>query len=201
LDGTTVDPYLERLTELLRSDLSPDGVSGIIARTYDARMTEGDTGSELASAQLSYPDFLTITFNVNSTRGDTEQATPTGASLPNNGQYSVTVRFENVGGVVPEDLKSLPQQNATQILKQAFDQCDVKVNCNCHHFLFGGAWEDLAKKGGSSMKFMSTKGTGVWRKRHARSGGLKDPYVRVCKHLAQVLDELEQYIPEILKKL
>jgi hypothetical protein len=195
-----VDAYLEHLQELLLSDLSPDGVSGIIDRTSDTRQAEGNTGAVLSVAQLD-PNFLILTFDVDSTYGDQQVSTPTGKFLPSGGTYSTTIRFDDIGKIVPPNFDSLSRSQKSQILQQVFQQCDARVNCNCAHFYWGGMHEDLAKRGGAATIFQGTRGNGTWRAIHQASGGLKDPHVRICKHIKQVIDTITTYTNDILKKV
>jgi hypothetical protein len=189
--------YLEHLQELLLADLDPSGVGNITQRTYDVRQAEGNSDVKLSGAQLSYPQYLTATFHSASTFGSTTQSTATGEFLGSDGTYSTTIRLENVGNVIPDTFDTLPPDQRVQTLRAAYDQCDIKVHCSCPAFMMTGMWEDLASVDGAAVRFQGTKGTGHWRNIYAAAGGLKNSKVRICKHIKQVLDDLDTLIPDI----
>lgn len=89
-------------------------------------------------------------------------------------------------------------------LRDAIHNCDVKFYSDDPSFYWQGVFEDLDKKNMSIYKFPGPNngnGNGVWRDRHALSGGLQDPYIRLTKHLAQVVNEIDSYIKEIAQNL
>jgi hypothetical protein len=194
--------WLQHLQELLLKDLDPGGVSGITQRAFDKRQSEGSTGVNLASAHLQFPDLLELGFEVESSFGDTGQMTVSGQRIGGyDPHYMCYLQFSGLDRVMGNDFLSLPRNAQKRVLLKVFDDCDVKVNCNCPAWYFQGHAEDMAKKGGAIVSFRGTKGQGIWRRRHQASGGLTDPRVRVCKHLYQVAEEISSWIPEIINTL
>jgi hypothetical protein len=194
---------LQHLQELLTSDLVPKGVSGITQKAYDKRVNEGNTGVTLSSVHLNYPRILELGFTSESTGGGKTQMSHNGQELGGyDDHYTEYIQFSGLDKIMTPDIQQLLQSQVIQQLINVFDQCDVQVYCNCPSFYYGGDYEDLQKRGGNILKYQGPKGHGIWRGRHQASGGLADPYVRVCKHLYQIIDELDTtWVKQIAQKL
>ena len=194
--------WLKHLQELLMKDLNPAGVSGLTSKHHGLRMDEGDSGTRLTSAHLQYPDLLELGFEVESSYGGDQQMSLGGQWIGGyDPHYTCYFQFSNLQSVMGPDFQKQTKSIKKQVIKKVIDSCDVQVNCSCPAFYWQGHSEDLSKKGGTISKFRGTKGTGVWRGRHQASGGLADPYVRVCKHLYQLSEEMDGYIGDIVNIL
>ena len=195
--------WFSALQEKLLVDIQAN-VSGITQKALDKRMSEGQSGVTLHTVHLDYPKLLEIGFISESSYGGTEQYTSQGTKIgghdPN---YMVYLQFRNLGKVMTPDFKDLPQANQKQQLKDVFDKCDVQVSCNCPAYHWQGSHEDHSKKNINLAidKYKGTKGAGIWRARHKASGGLSQADSRACKHIHQIVDEVDNMVGDILKKL
>jgi hypothetical protein len=200
--NTRMRDYLDHLQELLMSDINPKGISNLTQKHYDKRISEGNTGIKVASVHLSFPKLLEIGFEVESSYDDDNQVSASGQWIGGHDpHYMSYMSFEDVDQCMSPDFMKLPRQIQIQQLEAVFNQCKIRVYCNCPAFYWQGHSEDIAKRGGLMMKYMGAKGNGIWRNRHVASGGLAHGLVRVCKHLYQCTEEIDGMIVQIIAKM
>lgn len=188
--------FLEATIDSLRGN----SVSGITQRSLDQRY-QNDFNIDLAQASYHRKeDFLELIFFANSTYGDTGFISATSLPQGKNGQYTLCLRFYKVNNYL-KDEKSMGYSQLEKAIKDCIHNCDVKFYSDDPSFYWQGTFEDLDKEGLSIYKFPGEKGSGYWRDKHAASGGLQNPNIRLTKHLAQVVDEIDSYITEIAQNL
>lgn len=196
---------IKKLTEALTlRDLGAGVVSGITSRSLSMRTSnpEAKSGIDVIQADWSKSeDSLTIYFEVDPTFLDryTTVMTP-GASEYTGTFYNVIFKFSSVGKYLG-DQDSFETNKQQSLLAQALLNCEVKLHSNAPDFYYQGGWEDLASVGAAVFSFPGPHGDGTWRNRHAASGGLKNPKIRLTKHQAQIVSEIASFVPQILNKL
>jgi hypothetical protein len=82
------------------------------------------------------------------------------------------------------------------LIRKVIEECDVRFHSDDPSFLWCGVWENLSKLNLAIYKFRGTKGNGVWQQRH-KDAGAGDAYL--TKHLVQLLDELDDWVPYVAK--
>ena len=193
--------WLQALREKLLADLQ-NNVSGITQRAYDKRMSEGDTGIKLLTTHLDYPRLLEIGFVVESSYGDNRQVSTQGSWMGgHDSHYTVYIQFRKLSNVMTPDFKTQPKSIQKKQLQDVFDKCDVQVNCDCPAYHWQGSHEDNTKAHTTILKYGGPKGKGIWRARHKASGGLSEPYIRVCKHVLQCSEEIDSFINDMIAQL
>ena len=186
--------------------LSQTAVSDLTKKWYDLRMSEGEIDIRLNSATYNTRlgnDYLELVFFAKSTYGNTSFVAATNLPQAPNGWYTLAMRFYGLKSIMGKgkELKSLGYQEIENRLKRAIHSCDVKFYSDDPSFFYQGCWEDLDKANMSIYKYTGPQGKGIWRGIHAASGGLADPYIHITKHLAQVINEIDSYIPQIAQNL
>jgi hypothetical protein len=183
---------MDILQELQRSGLN---ISPI---TSNAISNKGLGGITFKSATLKYPDLLQIDCLVESSdgNGNEKHFSNNGDSLVFSGGYRVSIQFVNFGSIAPPNLLSLPLSQQIIYIKNIFDKADVKVDCDCGAFYWQGTHELLDRNPPEAAKnqFTGQQGRGIWDLRHNTKN-------RICKHIYHVLEEIESYIPKILKSI
>lgn len=175
-------------------------VSGLTQHHLDQRY-QNDFNIDLGQASYNRrEDYLELIFFANSTYGDTGFIAATSLPQGKNGQYTLCLRFYKVGQFL-KDEKNMSYSQLEKALRDCIHNCDVKFYSDDPSFYWQGVFEDLDKEGLSIYKFPGEKGSGYWRNIHAASGGLQNPNIRLTKHLAQVVNEIDSYIKEISQKL
>lgn len=192
---------MQLFLEATIDSLKTSAVSGLTQHHLDKRY-QNDFNIDLGQASYHRrDDFLELIFFANSTFGDTGYIASTNLPQGKNGQYTLCLRFYKVGRFLKDESK-MGYSQLEQALRDCIHKCDVKFYSDDPSFYWQGIFEDLDERGMSIYKFPGpSKGNGVWRDRHAASGGLQDPYIRLTKHLAQVINEIDSYIKTIAQNL
>jgi hypothetical protein len=150
------------------------------------------------SAEMKYPDSLTLSFTVASSegRGHEKHFTGNGQSIGFTGGYRVKIQFVNFGNFAPPNLLSLPLSQQVIYLKDIFDKADIKVSCDCGAWYWQGTSELLDRNPPEAnyTGFTGQYGKGIWDTIHNTKN-------RICKHIHTVLENLESFIPKILKSI
>jgi hypothetical protein len=194
---------LESILEKTISDLYKSGslVSGLTQKALTKRINSGNSGIELDSVTINIKKkFMELIFYVESTTGNTEFIAATDLKQPKDGYYTVAVRFYDIDKYITKNYTSLPVGTQSQLLQQVFNFCDVKFYSDDLSYYYQGIWEDNEREDLAIYKFPGPAGSGAWHNRHAMSGGTSDTNSRLTKHIAQVVQELNSMIPEIIKK-
>lgn len=191
------------LTKFLESTidfLKQTAVSGLTQKHLDKRYENDFT---IALGQATYyksKDFLELIFFANSTFGATDYIASQNLPQAPNGTYTLVLRFYKV----TSQLMDVDTQNYTQIeseLKDVIHNSEVKFYSDDPSWFYQGGWEGADKEGISIYKFPGPNGKGIWNEKHAASGGLANSNIHLTKHLAQIVDEIDNYIPKITQKL
>ena len=194
---------MESILEKTISDLYKSGslVSGLTQKALTKRINSGNSGIELDSVTINIKKkFMELIFYVESTTGNTEFIAATDLKQSKDGYYTVAVRFYDIDKYITKNYTSLPVGTQSQLLQQVFNFCDVKFYSDDLSYYYQGIWEDNEREDLAIYKFPGPAGSGVWHNRHAMSGGTSDTNSRLTKHIAQVVQELNSMIPEIIKK-
>lgn len=149
-------------------------------------------------AILKYPDNLTLNFTVSSSegKGNESHVTNNGSDIGLYGGYRITIQCNNIANIIPPNLLSLPLSQQISYIKEIFDKADLKFNCTCSAFYWQGNSELLDRKPPEANVngFSGQYGTGEWDSRHNTKN-------RVCKHIHHVLENMDSFIPKILKDI
>lgn len=198
---------MELLLEATLDTLTQTAISNLTKKHLDKREEKGDSRIDLASATWhTGKDFLELVFYAKSSFGSTQYIAADNISNNTpNGYYTVVVRLYNVSSQSPDfqpaDFEMLEHSKMQQIIKNVLHNCDAKFYSDDMSFYWQGCWEDLYKSDMSIYKFTGQKGKGIWRNIHNSSGGLSDPNVRLTKHIAQVIRDIDSYITKIEQNL
>ena len=198
---------MELLLEATLDTLTQTAVSNLTQKHLNKRETEGESRIDVAkSTWYQNKNFYEAIFYAKSSFGSTQYiaASNIGNNTPN-GYYTVVIRFYNCNSqspdFLPSDFETLQHSKLQEILRNVVHNCDAKFYSDDMSFYFQGVWEDLYDSDMSIYKFTGKKGKGQWRDIHASSGGLTNPKVRLTKHIAQIIRDIDQYIPQLEQKL
>ena len=184
--------------------LSQTAVSDLTKKWYDLRMSEGEIDIRLNSANYNTRNnYLELIFFAKSTYGNTSFIAATGLPEAPNGWYTLAMRFYGVKPILgkAKELQALGYQEIENRLKKVIHGCDVKFYSDDPSFFYQGMWEDLDHEKMAIYKFTGPKGKGIWRGIHQAAGGLSNPNIRITKHFAQIISEVDTYIPQISQNL
>lgn len=180
--------------------LATTGVSNLTQKHLNIRY-ENDFNIDLAAATYyKRKDFLELIFFANSTFGATDFIAGTNLPQGKNGQYTLCLRFYKVKSFL-ENADTLGFTQLETALKDCLHKTDVKFYSDAPDFYFQGAWESLDKEGMSIYKFSGVNGKGIWDAKHYSSGGITNPRIHLTKHLAQIVNEIDDYIRQIAQIL
>lgn len=175
-------------------------VSGLTQHHLDQRY-QNDFNIDLGQASYNRrEDYLELIFFANSTYGDTGFIASTNLPQGKNGQYTLCLRFYQVGQFL-KDEKNMSYSQLEKALLECIHRCDVKFYSDDPSFYWQGCWEGLDKNNLSIYKFTGEKGDGIWHAKHAASGGLGNPEIHLTKHLAQIVTEIDSYVKQIAQNL
>jgi hypothetical protein len=191
-----------RLEEYSLDALKQGSISGITANALTDRFKNGDSHIEVSQATYNrWKDFIEVIFQVDSTYGSTDFIASEDIPQGKNGTYSVVLRFYKVKKYFKKHLKDTPYSEEANLLKFIFHNCDVKFYSDDPSWYFQGGFEDGAKAGISIYKFPGEPGDGTWHNRHAQSGGLYNSNIHLTKHMAQIVEQIDAFIPIICKSM
>lgn len=136
---------------------------------------------------------LLLTFNVNASNGIATTFSPSGVKMRTGSYYAVNILFEDIEKYLPPDILSLAYSQQITFFQEAINQTEVKVSCNCGAWYYQGMSEEM-KKEANFKGFKGTPGTGYWASLHNTKNA-------VCKHIYAVIQDMNNQIPKIIKKL
>lgn len=197
---------MEKFLEATLPELRVGGVSNLTMKHLDLRSSEGDSMIVFGDSTLSTKDdHLEITFFAHSTYGAEDYidyGASTGASKINDGKsYTLKIRFIKVKKYgLDKKFNSLDFSAMEEKIREVAENCDAKFYSDDPSWFFQGGWEIADKYKASIYKFPGPNGTGQWEARHRASGGLRGN-IYLTKHLAQVVDAFDSYIPMICQSL
>ena len=199
-------PILKFLEQFTLSDLSTNAVSNLTDYQLELRLTDPDyfsTIKVIESQWDTHDDTFTVFFNITPTKGSTTTVlTPSAKEYPGS-FYNVAFQFQAASQYLgsAEEFNSKSKSDQLAMLKLLVWKSAAKLHSNDPSFYYQGMWEDLYKLDGTIYKFPGPKGEGVWRKRHAMSGGLAIPEIRITKHMAQVINQIDSLLAEVRDSL
>lgn len=198
---------MDLLLEATLDTLTQSAVSKLTQKHLDKRENEGDSRIDVAkSTWNSRSNYYEAIFYAKSSYGATDfiGAQGLGVDTPN-GYYTVVIRFKNpksqLGQWNESNITQLMHSEVQKILKNVVHNCDALFYSDDASFYWQGVWEDLAAEGLSIFKFTGEKGKGQWRDIHNSSGGLTNPKIRLTKHIAQIIRDIDLYIPKLEQML
>ena len=143
-------------------------------------------------------DYLEIVFAAESTSGGGPLVHSVGPKTNSSDEYAVVLRFYGVGPVLTSSFGDLDARSKEDLLRRVLEECDVRFHSDDPSFQMTGVWENLSKHDASIYKYRGPKGDGTWQSRHEDSGAGE---VYLTKHLVQVLDELDDWVPYVARKV
>lgn len=192
---------LQKFLESTIDYLTQTAVSGITKRYLDKRY-ENDFNIDLGTATYyKSQDFLELVFYADSTYGGTSFIAATDLPQGKNGQYTLAMRFYKVKAILGDINGNTPYSEIEPKIKSVIHQCDVKLYSDDPSFYFQGCWQALDKAKLSIYRFPGPDGDGTWDAKHTMSGGIANPPVHITKHLAQICESIDDYVPQIAQNL
>src|SRR5574344_902846 len=176
--------------------------SGITQKALTDRFKNGDSHIELFSAICNIQkDFLEIIFQGNLTYGTTDYIAASDVQHDVNGAYSVVLRSYQVSKFLKQDFYKLTYSQEMPLIKQVIHNCDVKFYSDDPSYYFQGSWEDGEKAGIAIYKYTGEPGKNIWHDKMVNSGGLQNPNIHLTKHIAQIVEQIDSYLPKICQNL
>lgn len=189
-----------KLIEMTISDLSSNAVSGITQKRLDDRYENGDTDINLIKANFYMKkDFLELVFACKSTYGATDFIAAEDIPDVPDGYYAAVLRFYKISKYIKRNIAEQHFSTMTTQIKNAVHNCDVKLYADDSSFFYQ-AWEGLDKNKLAIYKFPGPSGQGIWDARHFNSGGLINKKIHITKHLAQIIRNIDDYVPQVCEK-
>lgn len=203
----------ENLNEHKLNYFLNSGYSNLTKKHYEIRLTKDYTYS--LRRIISVKDqSLRLYFSVRPTFSTGKKSSRVGKLKPTQ-IYDVQIQFDKAYKFLEkyqpkgEDAEPVPlsemyllgKKAVKKFWEEAADNCDLRFYSNDPSFYWQGFWEDLSNQRAAIKPFKGKHGTGRWRKIHQDSGNLLNGKVRVTKHIAQILLDLDTYENNILKLL
>ncbi len=189
--------------DIFLKDVQSQALSGITTTAWEDRMTNPDfySGMELIGVEWdTAKDCVTLEFAAEPTENTGEQSDNRG-HLTRTNLYEILIRFLNVSNVLGDPQSFSSATNRRLLVTQMLQNCPIQVHSDDASFYYQGSWEDLSRENGTVFPFQGTPGNGVWRSYHAASGNLKNPNIRITKHIQQALDMLNSLTDKISQQL
>ena len=188
----------ERTVDFFRSF----GKSNLTDKHYKIRLTK-DYTYNLVKILSVKEQGLRLYFSVRPTFSTGKKSSREGNLRPTT-TYDVQIQFDKAvkylepfkkddPDMLLSELYLLDLKDIRKFWRTVVDKCDVRFYSNDHSFYWQGFWEDLSNQRAAIKPFKGKHGDGTWRKRHQASGGLVKEKLRVTKHIAQILIDLEDY--------
>ena len=186
------------------------GYSNLTKKHYEIRLTKDYTYSLRRIISVKNQS-LRLYFSVRPTFSDGKKSSREGNLKPTQ-IYDVQIQFDKAfkylapyqkegEEVTLEELYLLGKKNVKKFWEDVVDNCDLRFYSNDPSFYWQGFWEDLSNQRAAIKPFKGKHGTGRWRKIHQDSGNLLNGKLRVTKHIAQILLDLDNYENKILMLL
>lgn len=179
---------LSLLTETTIKQLASHGVSNLTQRFLNDRLQNGDSKVVVESSFYNVgDDYYEAWFKVDSTDGLQK--------------YDIVFRWYNVDRFFTEDVTKAKYSVVEKIIRNVIYKCDLRLYSNDPSFTFQGCWEGLDSNDLSIYKFPGPKGDGIWDDRHMESGGLNNRNIHLTKHIAQIANQIETFVPNLAQKI
>lgn len=187
-------------------ELQTGGVSNLTRNFLDLRHSQGDFNIVFNNAEYNKREnYFEVVFLAHTTFGATDYIDYGGSVQKpnvNNGKYyTLVLRFTKVKQVgFDKNILSKSFTEIEDLIRKAISYCDVRFYSDDPSWFYQGGWEIADKNNASVYKFPGPAGKGIWAARHKASGGLRGD-IYLTKHLAQVVDGFESYIPIISQSI
>ncbi len=183
-------------------DLDSHAVSDLTASFLWDRQHDGIDDFKLKSLSISKVDML-LTFTASPTHviGHSVDNFSVDGKVVRQKGYSTQLDFlepENFLGS-SQTFNSFSEKERSQLLSDFIHTGMAKVHCTCGAYNMQGAFEAMSSHDSDIYKYQGPKGTGIWKARHSK--GLTEGDIMICKHLASIIEQIDNYIPDILKAL
>ena len=188
------------LQEMTITDLTTTAISDITQKTLDSRYEIGNNEINVVAVNFYMKkDFLEIIFACESTYGAEDFIAA--VDIPNipNGSYAVVLRFYGISEYIDKNISMLPFSTLSVQIKNVLHNCDVKLYADDSSFYYQ-AWEGLDKNKLAIYKFPGEPGKGIWDTRHFNSGGLINKKIHITKHIAQIIQNIDDFVNQICIK-
>jgi len=207
-----------KLSQFLREDIFFSSVSpsGITTNTLDRRLTdpEQDSDIEVIGAKwykkgegnprsISYIEIIFYAYKSNPDKVAVV-ITPRGKKVedPITKGYHLIIRFLSPEKVITrEAFKELDYESREQKFEEIIQKCPIQLHSNDPSWYYSSGWEKAAQQKGSVYPFPGPKGDDIWFLRHKTSGGMETADIPISKHMVQVLETFDAFLPKILTDL
>lgn len=198
---------MELFLEATLDSLTQTAISNFTQKHLDKRETEGDSRIDVAKSTWdSKHKYYEAIFYAKSSFGaeDFIGAEGLGVDTPN-GYYTVVIRFYNpetqLGQWNLSNLTQLKHSEVQKILHNVVHNCNAKFYSDDASFFYHGCWEGLEKENMSIFKFPGPKGKGIWDDIHYQSGSIANKNIHLTKHIAQIIRDIDLYLPKLEQML
>lgn len=205
MEGYSVDTLQFLRERFSLNDLENHAISNITQRHLTTRLTDPEMNSGIRVIEAQWEpsnDTYTVFFEIEPSKGTPAKVLTTTAREYQGTFYNTVFQFQNASKWLgdPAEFQQKPVDQQVKDIENLIWSAEAKLYSNDPSFYYQGMWEDLATVGGSVFPFPGPRGSGVWRARHAQSGGLANPMIRITKHMGQVIGNIGKMIPEIRDK-
>lgn len=196
-----------KIEEMTVNELKAQAVSSITKAALAKRTGEGLSEITLGNCTLDKnKKFLEAVFYAQSTFENESYIDSANIDFDTpEKNYTLVLRWYDVLNVIPADeigdIDVLEYSKIENILSNIINKCNVRMYADDPSFYWQGVHEGLDKNGLSIYKFVGENGKGIWHDRHAASGGLTNREIHLTKHLAQLMETLDDYIRPMAQKL
>lgn len=187
------------------NDLESHAISNLTQKHLTQRLTDPEMNSGIRVIEAQWEpsnDTYTVFFEMEPSGGTPAKVLTTTAREYQGTFYNTVFQFQAVNQWLgtPEEFQQKTAVDQVKDLENMIWKAEAKLYSNDPSFYYQGMWEDLAEVNGAAFAFPGPKGDGVWRARHAQSGGLANPRIRITKHMGQVIGNIGKMISEIRDK-
>ena len=116
-------------------------------------------------------------------------------------KYDVVFRWYDVDKYFTDDVKKVRYSVVEKMLRNVINKCDVRMYSSDPSFTLQGCWEGLDANDLSIFKYEGVKGDDIWNERHMSSGGLNNRNIHLTKHIAQIINQMDSFIPKLAQKI
>lgn len=201
-----VDTLENLFEEIYMKNLKSGAVSGITSRSLHTRMSDPDAnrGAEISEAVWGGNDKVILRYLIEPTYKKMSIALQprTGRQVPTS-KYVAELHFSNASRALGnrQAFAALPGGEQVSKLIRMAEICPLQIWSSDPSFYYQGMWEDLARIGGAAYRFPGPEGYDIWHNKHKKAGGLRNPDVRITKHLAQIVNDFNRNAGFVARQL
>lgn len=202
-ERSTIKAFFE---EIYMKNLKSGAVSGITFKSYRTRMSDPNANRDTDVSEIVWGtnDKLIIRYMIAPTYKKMSIALqPRSRRVVPTTSYIAELHFFNASKALGDRrtfANLSPGDQKNRIIKMG-QMCPLQIWSNDPSFYYQGMWEDLARIGGAAYKFPGPEGLDVWHDRHRKAGGLRNPDVRITKHLAQIINDFDRNAGFVIDQL